>query len=68
MNMITWTGEVGRPLGAHLPCGCGCDEREGAVLGYFTASNDQGEGFTLVFRPGEDDEAWAAVARVLNPT
>lgn len=37
----------GRPLRAYRPCECGCDERDGPLVGYVSGSNAKGEGLTI---------------------
>jgi hypothetical protein len=42
-----------RPLTAQRPCSCGCDERDGPVVGYVSGSDAKGNGITI-FAPDED--------------
>jgi hypothetical protein len=43
-----WKGEPNRPLGTYRPCKCGCDYRNGMLgVGYLSASDDDGNGFTI---------------------
>jgi hypothetical protein len=38
----------GRPMRAWRPCSCGCDERDGPMVGYVSGSNAEGYGITIV--------------------
>lgn len=48
MELKRWNGAADREPRVCRPCDCGCDERGGYKgVGYLTASNEDGEGFTL---------------------
>ncbi len=60
-NQITWVGEVNRPLTLFRPCECGCDLRYGNTgVGFLTASDPQGNGFTIWI---ESEEVFQGLAR-----
>jgi hypothetical protein len=42
-----------RELQMYRPCPCGCDERNGPVIGYLSGSTSDGEGVTI-YAPDED--------------
>ena len=49
-EQFTWTnGERNRPLQICRPCPCGCDARDNGAkgVGYLTASDEKGDGFTV---------------------
>jgi hypothetical protein len=47
----TWRGEANRALNVYRPCQCGCDYRDGVFgVGYLSASNAAGDGFTIWIR------------------
>ena len=57
-----WTGDPGRELQARRPCECGCDERDGPVIGYLTASDEDGRGVTIIAESETEYAAMAALA------
>jgi hypothetical protein len=63
-DVITWgQGEVNRPLRAQRPCDCGCDERDGLLVGYISGSNAEGSGFTVRIH---DEDTYRYVERVME--
>lgn len=47
-ELRVWNGEKNRPLRLCTPCPCGCDGRQTREqFGYLTASDHEGNGFTL---------------------
>lgn len=61
-----WKGEPNRVLGTYRPCRCGCDNRDGMRgVGYLSASDDDGNGFTIWI---EDERIYACVALILRST
>ncbi|KKL82617.1 hypothetical protein LCGC14_1982990 [marine sediment metagenome] len=64
MENFTWNGEVNRPLTLARPCSCGCDQRGGEKgVGYLTASDKDGNGFTLWL---EDEDVFQTIAKSTN--
>lgn len=62
-DQILWQGEKSRPLQLRRPCECGCDERDGERgVGYLTASDSNGQGFTLWI---EEESVYEAIRRCL---
>ena len=59
------TSDKGRPLRLYSPCGCGCDERDGDSRHYLSASDADGNGFTVRLTKAE---AVALAKQILSDT
>lgn len=65
IEIALWEGDPGRPLQLRRACECGCDNRgrDVPIVGYITASNDEGEGFTIEL---PDEAAYQRVRAVIG--
>jgi len=60
----TWRGEANRRLAAYRPCWCGCDYRDAIFgVGYVSASDSNGNGFTIWI---EDERIYLRLEAALN--
>ena len=67
MRVSIWKGDLDRALKLYPPCRCGCDTRGGEVcVGYLTASDAQGEGFSIIAETREEVEQLRRVVSVLQ--
>lgn len=54
MKVSFWYGDKARPAQIVRPCSCGCDEREGPMAGYYTRSDADGVGITVVYETEDE--------------
>jgi len=63
VRLRLWTGDKLRPLNFYSPCPCGCDSRTGPNLGYLSASDHDGHGFSMIAESDTEARHMRALAK-----